>query len=67
MSCSKDNNQRAKVIELDTLIETAVSASDDGSYNLAMVLSGNDYTVKLSIKSDDMTLKISSNKDEASA
>lgn len=57
LSCTKDNNQRSKAIELDTLIETAASASDDGSYNLAMVLSGNDYTVKLSIKSDDMTLK----------
>ena len=57
VSCEKDNNSQSKVNELDTLLETAASANDDGSYNLAMVFSGNGYTVNLSVRSSDMSLK----------
>ena len=40
LSCEKENNPKSQIIVLDTLVETAASTNDDGSYNLEMTMSG---------------------------
>ena len=57
-SCEKENNP--KITVLDTLVETAVSTNDDGSYNLEILMSGNGYNVKLTVPSSEMKLKAGS-------
>lgn len=56
VSCEKVNNPKSNTTVLDTLIETAASTNDDGSYNLEMLMSGNGYNVKLSVPSSEMKL-----------
>ena len=56
-SCEKENNPKSQTTVLDTLIETAASTNDDGSYNLEMTMSGGGYTVKLTVPSPEMKLK----------
>ena len=57
VSCEKENNPKSQTTVLDTLVETAASTNDDGTYNLEMTMSGNGYTVKLSVPSPEMKLK----------
>ena len=60
LSCEKENNPKSQIIVLDTLVETAASTNDDGSYNLEMTMSGGGYTVKLSVPNPDMKLRAGS-------
>lgn len=57
LSCKKEDNPKSNSYILDTMVETAASGNDDGSYNLEMTMSGSGYTVYLSLGSPEMKLQ----------